>query len=495
MFDLNDIQGNILRGYRPFPKARFLFFKFKTDRPDGAKLGRGFLTALLDKRLITPAQWKVKPEAATNVAISMAGLRALQLNSETLASFPGEFQEGMRARADELGDIGESDPKHWCEPWASNEVHLVLMCYSDEAGALNARCSQLEALAKENHLDQLQPSQDAERLVIASQSTPKEHFGFDDGLSNPDVENVPGGTSDIDVGNLDSKGNFREVPVGEFLLGHRGEGGEVAPMPKPPLLLHNGTYLVMRKLQQEVVRFRSYLKDEAQRMLAVPGCLPDKVGNKPADVEAYLAAKMMGRWYDGSPVDLYPDAPTGRRGNDFTYADDENGARCPLGAHIRRANPRNSLGFAGNIVNRRRLLRRGIAYGKFLPEGALPDSPEAKAERGIMFIALNASIDRQFEFIQKQWMSFGTELRQGDDSDPITGTRYGDGRMVDGKPFKRGDGDPRGRIVIPGDQRTGRIPYVCTGLPNFVITRGGEYFFMPSMTGLVLLASGKVSVK
>jgi deferrochelatase/peroxidase EfeB len=162
---------------------------------------------------------------------------------------------------------------------------------------------------------------------------------------------------------------------------------------------------------------------------------------------------------------------------------------------VRRANPRASLKFAGNIVNRRRLLRRGIPYGTYLPEGASPASPEAQAERGIMFLTLNSSIDRQFEFVQKQWMSFGTELGQGDDGDPITGTRYGDGRMVDGTPFERGKGDPKGRIVIPGDQRTGRIPYVCTQLPNFVLTRGGEYFFMPSMTGLVLLASGKVSVK
>ncbi len=69
----------------------------------------------------------------------MAGLRALQLNSETLASFPGEFQEGMRARADDLGDIGESDPEKWDEPWRSNEVHLLLMCYSDTEDALECQ--------------------------------------------------------------------------------------------------------------------------------------------------------------------------------------------------------------------------------------------------------------------------------------------------------------------------------------------------------------------
>src|SRR5688572_10028831 len=378
MLDFKDIQGNILLGYRSFWKARFLYFKFKTGH-EGAKLGRNFLTALLDQRLITPADWgKNKTDGATNVAISMAGLRALQLNSETLASFPGEFQEGMRARAGDLGDIGESHPEKWDQPWRSNDVHLLLMCYSGEPDILNSRCKDLEDLAA-GMLDQLQPSQDAGKLVIGNEAvpSPKEHFGFDDGLSNPDVENARETTTGVDVGNLDVKGHFREVPVGEFLLGHRGEGGEVAPMPKPPLLVHNGTFLVMRKLRQEVVRFRQYLKEEAERMMKVPGCLPDKVAGDVCRVQEYLAAKMMGRWKDGSPVDLYPDAPAEHQTNAFSYHGDEDGARCPLGAHVRRANPRDSLGFAGQIVNRRRMLRRGITYGEFLPEDASPTSQEA----------------------------------------------------------------------------------------------------------------------
>ena len=92
-------------------------------------------------------------------------------------------------------------------------------------------------------------------------------------------------------------------------------------------------------------------------------------------------------------------------------------------------------------------------------------------------------------------MNFGEEFKQGDDGDPITGTRFGDGHMVGAVGPQRGACDAKGRMVIQGDQRTGRIPYVCSQLPNFVITKGGEYFFMPSMTGLVLLASGKVSTK
>ena len=279
---------------------------------------------------------------------------------------------------------------------------------------MNSRCRELEDLAEAQARPAATlPGRRQARDRQRDEPSPKEHFGFDDGLSNPDVENAREGTSDADVGNLDNKGNFREVPVGEFLLGHRGEGGEVAPMPKPPLLVHNGTFLVMRKLQQEVVRFRQYLEQEADRMMKVPGCLPDKVAGDVCKVQEYLAAKMMGRWYDGSPVDLYPDAPAEHQSNAFTYADDEDGARCPLGAHIRRANPRDSLGFAGNIVNRRRMLRRGITYGEYLPEDASPTSPEAKAERGIMFLALNASIERQFEFIAEAVDEFRRRAQAG----------------------------------------------------------------------------------
>jgi deferrochelatase/peroxidase EfeB len=227
--------------------------------------------------------------------------------------------------------------------------------------------------------------------------------------------------------------------------------------------------------------------------MRVPGCLPPAVASEQKRVEEYIAAKMMGRWHDGSPLDLYPDAPGQHPTNAFSYSDDKRGARCPLGAHIRRANPRDALGFAGHIISRRRMLRRGIAYGTCLPER--PTEEDVKAERGIMFLALNASIERQFEFIQRQWMNRGDEFEQGDDPDPITGTRFGDGRMVvPGEPFRRGAGNPTGRMMIQGDQLTGRIPYLCADIPNFVLTRGGEYFFMPSMTALGLLASGQVSV-
>jgi deferrochelatase/peroxidase EfeB len=139
------------------------------------------------------------------------------------------------------------------------------------------------------------------------------------------------------------------------------------------------------------------------------------------------------------------------------------------------------------------MIRRGIAYGEYLPETAT-GADGGSTDRGIMFLAFNASIERQFEFTQKQWLNYGDEFKQGDDTDPIAGARYGDGRMVvPGEKYNR-ECPGNGRMVIPGDERAGRPPFLCTGIPPFITTKGGDYFFVPSLTGLRLLASGKVNV-
>ncbi len=484
ILDFSDIQGNILRGYRSFHHARFLYFHF-----DRKGQGREFIAALVNGDLVTPAHWRHRPAATTNIALSMSGLRQLDLKVETLASFPVEFQEGMKARADLLGDFGDSAPDFWDEPWKSGEVHMLLTCYSGSSAGLEQHCQSLRRL-KPAGVHELTPHQDAGLLTVNGERQRKEHFGFDDGLSNPAVESVPDNGGPGDTGNIDEKGRFREVPIGEFLLGHRGEGGEVSPMPRPRLLARNGTYLVLRKLEQDVAGFRRFLKQKAALVRQV-------LGNKlPTGVSAedFLAAKMMGRWQDGSSLDLYPDAKAGDATNAFIYADDPEGARCPLGAHTRRANPRGSLGFGGNIISRRRVIRRGIAYGDFLPEEE-NGAPAATARRGIMFVALNTSIDRQFEFLQQQWLNGGDELLQGDDADPVVGSRYADGRMVvPGQRLQRDQKGATGRMMIPGDERKGRPPFLCSDIPCFVTTRGGGYFFVPSLTGLRLLASGKVNV-
>jgi deferrochelatase/peroxidase EfeB len=176
----------------------------------------------------------------------------------------------------------------------------------------------------------------------------------------------------------------------------------------------------------------------------------------------------------GSSLIKYPNGPGDDTGNAFAYANDPAGARCPLGAHVRRANPRDALGFGGRTMSRRRLIRRGITYGKYLAPDQ-QDEEQDEERRGIIFIAFNSGFD-QFEFVQRVWMNFGDDFEQGNDTDPIAGSRK------------------EGRMMIPGDEETGRQPFTCFDIPSFVETRGGDYFFVPSLTGLSLLASGRVQM-
>jgi len=416
---------------------------------------------------VTRAQWPVKPEATLNLALSFEGLRRLGLPEASLATFPAEFQQGMRHRAKALGDVDGSSPDHWDDPWKTGRVHMLVMIYGRTRPALHDQCQRLRAMLPAG-LRELGPSQPAGLLTIDNEMTRKEHFGFLDGISNPDVQGVPdgGGSGRQDIGNPDGNGGFRKIPIGEFILGHPGEGGELAPMPLPHLLVQDGTYLVFRKLEQKVLRFRRYLDDQAEAFgRTLRASLPP--GVKPQE---FLGAKMMGRWRDGSPLIEYPSQPNDDTANSFAYADDPAGARCPLGAHIRRANPRDSLGFGGKTMSRHRLIRRGIAYGNYLPPEAQNDE-----RRGIIFIAFNSGFD-QFEFVQQNWINFGDDFEQGNDTDPIAGSREA------------------GRMTIPGDEATGRRPFICFGIPRFVETRGGDYFFVPSLTALQLLASARFEV-
>lgn len=460
MLDLSNIQGNILLGYASFPHARFLYLGIRS-----ADDARALVQRLLDTDSITPAQWDAKPDTTLNLALTFNGLRAFGVPEESLATFPAEFQDGMKARAKLLGDVGESSPEKWDEPWTTSQVHVLVMIYGKTADVLEARCQAFREMLPSG-IEEL-GHQPAGLLCIDGETTRREHFGFVDGLSNPSVEGVHGegkARAREDIGNPDGKGGFRKIPVGEFILGYPGEGGELAPMPQPSLLAEDATYLVFRKLEQNVQAYRRYLDEQ---VASFTQALPDGV---PAGATAreFLAAKMMGRWQDGSSLVKHPNEPANDTGNTFGYAGDPAGARCPLGAHVRRANPRDALGFGGRTMSRRRLIRRGIAYGKYLPPGQ-----QDEERRGIIFIAFNSGFD-QFEFVQRVWMNFGDDFQQGNDTDPIAGSRK------------------EGRMMIPGDEKTGRQPFICFDIPSFVETRGGDYFFVPSLTGLSLLASGRV---
>jgi len=450
-----DIQGFAMRGFT-FPVARYVMLEI-VDAPSGQAL----LRSILDQ-VTTAERWDVKPDSTLNLAFTYQGLVKLGLPDATLLSFPVEFVQGMRARAPILDDTGHNAPDKWDAVWATGRVHAWVGIYAESPEVLERRCDILKSLLQETGGATILDAQDASLLSDGGKYCAKEHFGYTDGFGNPDFEGADRATQP-GQGKLTADGQWVPLATGEFLLGYPDEAGELPVAPVPHLLAKNGTFMVYRKLHQNVATFRRYL---------------DEQGSRYAGGRDKLAAKFVGRWQDGTPVELSPDRQDPalvrdpQKNTNFVYGKDPEGTRCPIGSHIRRVHPRDAFGFNGQLVNRRRIMRRGLPYGPPTP----PDAPASDtAEHGVIFIALNASIFRQFEFVQQQWIQYGNDSHQGTDRDLLLGNH-----------------EKGGKFMIQGDTDPANPPYMCTGLPNFVELRGGEYFFMPSLTALELIATDAV---
>lgn len=343
--------------------------------------------------------------------------------------------------------------------------------------------------------------------------TAKEHFGFTDGIGNPVFEGqLPDEIVDeavIGRGKLMGNG-WEPLATGEFILGHPDESQELPPSAPPPEFMKNGTFFAFRKLHENVGSFDAVVTEEATRYAAIMGIGQDEA------VET-IRAKMCGRWSDGVPLSKVPtyDAwiafgeKQGWRGKDvnpiegykknlayvgskeardFRYADDMAGFKCPGGAHMRRMNTRDyldplnegGLSSDGNqpknpdatsaLNKRRRILRRGLPYGP-----ANFEHKDDDTEQGVIMIIMGASLFRQFEFVQQQWIQYGLDFHQGNNTCPMLGNH-----------------EHHKRFTIPSDPRSGKPPYVMSKLKTFVECRGGDYFFAPSMTALRMMAMGIV---
>ena len=431
--ELDDIQSGVLRP-RPTPYAA-TYIGFRIDDPQAGRALMGRVA-----QVVTSAANPTSPLADTSVSVALTyqGLRALGVSQETLESFSWEFRQGMAARAVELGDVGESAPENWEQPLGSSDLHVVLVAVAPDEERLEAALDR----ARETYRS-MSGIEAIWRQNCHALPTETEPFGFRDGISHPAIEGsgVPGT-------------NPKEVPfkAGEFVIGYRDELRGVQKT-TPEIVGHNGTYVVFRKLHQRVADFRRFLQTNSNSL----------------DEEELLAAKMMGRWRSGAPLALCPfhdDPQLGvdpQRNNDFMFEeDDKAGLKTPGGSHIRRCNPRDAS--VAGVARIHRMIRRGTAYGPLLPEGVLDDDG---ADRGLMFAFVGANIGRQFEFVQSQWVNDGVFFGAGDDKDPVIGSNGNAGSFtVPRKPVRR------------------RIQ----GIPNFVVTRGGEYCFMPGLRALRWLA-------
>ena len=447
--NLHDIQDNIVAPIL-MRYGRHIFMKYN----DGAK-GRAWLRNMFKR--VNARSSERGTRFTVNIGFTHEGLKTLGLSQRSLDSFPEAFRTGMRGRANYVGDVGPHAPEHWEGGLGGPDIHAMAWIRTDteqdREEAMRIIRDELEAAGGV----EIRFVQDTMALAhengIGSEG---QHFGFADPISQPPIEGADTPSYPGD-GVPEPDGRWRPVKPGEFLLGYEDEAGlDGTQSPEPFELRANGTYLVFRKLYQDVAAFRRYLATAAKSLY----------GSDDHYHQELVAAKIMGRWRSGCPLDLSPDkddpaiAADPQRRNNFTYAGDDEGLRCPLGSHLRRSNPRATPLTRATAVRRHRLLRRGVEYGPLLREGALEDDG---VDRGLINMFIQADIERQFEFVQHEWMKGGEFIGlDPNEQDPINGVG--------------GDGS---QMSVPGAKQ----PFLFD-LPTFVKVKGGEYLFVPGLKAL-----------
>jgi len=493
--EYGDVQGLVRFGHAHMTEACYFLLRVKNDSSARSWLSSAPVTSAVNASPL--------PTTALQIAFTRPGLEALSVPPSVIAGFSAEFIAGIASdenRSLRLGDIGANSPAHW--RWGGGDIpHLLVMLFA-EPGLLDSWKQAAKGQFWTSAFEEIE-------YLSTSNMGGREPFGFIDGISQPEV--------DWDQTRRPSVNCYEDkysnvVCLGEFLLGYRNEYQKYTDRPliddrdrtgqelpfaedQPGFrdLGRNGTYLVMRQLAQDVRGFWQFL---------------DGVTSSDAEQRYRLGSLMIGRALaDGSPlVPLSRDGIGGvsEKGNgiqlnQFTYDSDVQGTRCPYGAHIRRANPRNAdvlgnprglistlirtLGFGNKNVRDdlissarfHRILRRGREYGPALtPEQALQPTSPNDFESGLQFLAINSNIQRQFEFVQTAWLMRTKFDGLTEESDPILGNRT----PVAGCPFTN-------TFSVP---RENGIRQRITDLPQFIRVKGGAYFFLPGIRALRYLS-------
>ena len=494
--DYSDVQGIVRFGHARMTEACYFLVNVKS-----VASVRSWLT---NAPITTAAALNPPPKTALQIAFTRQGLEALRVQQEVIAGFSAEFIAGMawdENRSRRLGDVDANSPSGW--RWGNESVipHAVVMLFA-EPGLIDSWKASIQG----------QPWHDAFQEIeclSTSDMGGREPFGFIDGISQPVIDWDQ--TREVPINGYERKYS-NLVSLGEFLLGYRNEYGKYTDRPlldaQSPAssdlpfaddhpdkkdLGRNGTYVVMRQLAQDVRGFWQFI---------------DRTADSNPEERYRLGSLMVGRTItDGSPLvppsrETIPGVGTQHNGiqqNQFTYNSDPDGTRCPYGAHIRRANPRNpdipgnpeglistlirTLGFGNKnlrddlIASTRfhRILRRGREYGrKLTPEEALQPVTAQDGERGLHFLAINSNIQRQFEFIQTAWLMRTKFDGMTEESDPLLGDRA----PVLGCPLTN-------TFSVP---QNGKLRERVMDIPQFVRVLGGAYFFLPGLRALQYFA-------
>ncbi len=502
-----DTQGLIASGFGRLEHGMALFLETQP------RSGGGWLKALQDALPATAAietGGELLPFAAS-FAFTASGMRNLGLSDEELGSFSDPFREGMM-QEDRLRRLGDRRRSEWLDTvieggpvWSGNvqpeavednhaddatpvqtttTVHALVLLYAQERKSVEAKTEEIEQLLISHDVSIVH------RLALVldveeGRNISREHFGFADGISQPIPFDEPRPNStetsavEIDGNPAVEPDRVHGVRLGEILLGHVNGHQEIPPGPivrdsaDNPLpeqneaigfrdLGRNGSYMIVRQLHQDVAAFWNSM-EEAANTLCTQNPTAENVDAK------WVAEKVVGRGIDGRglrPNGRIPDVD-GEADNGFLYFDeDRHGTGCPLGSHVRRSNPRDSLAPKEDMkqtlldaANNHRILRRTRKYGAKFDRKQKDDGQE----RGLLFICLNTDIARQFEFTQQTWLMNSDFSTLYEESDPLIG--------------------PDGEMTIPAEPLRYRAK-----VKTFVKLVGGEYFFMPSMSGLRYLA-------
>lgn len=485
---LANVQGGIVRPYQDVTDGCLLLLSFSSAAALGAFLAGVTPTSATDRL--------GEGTVTVNIALALEGLRLAGLTDDEVAQLPEEFVQGMERRAGLLGDVRVNHPRRWRLPPLNgtsgpqapdlpqddpapradlNSVHLVLQLRLrnttlDMEAARVVLWNWYVQCANDHAGMHLLSVQWMHRLL--KDGVVHEHFGFIDSDSSPALSAAEEGVR-----------YPNRVQLGEILVGHDNAADRAPPEgERTPgqQLLHDGSFLVVRKLRQDVGVMAKVLDDAA----AECGAADDAAGGKHKQL---ALAKMMGRWpIAAGPLAGRALANVSDNGdNDFTFRNDGEGRQCPFHAHIRRANPRNQEDQADPPGARpARLIRRSMSYGPVHdPERA----GSQLDERGLVFMAYNASIGEQFEVVQR-WLTGGNSSGSfSGQTDPLLGLaeagrpryfRFEDpGVDAGGKPTRA-----TYRVRLDGSEDMHAEP------PPLVRLEWGMYLFAPSLQGLRQLA-------
>jgi deferrochelatase/peroxidase EfeB len=439
--DHSNIQGMIIRGFT-HPWSCHMIFKFK-DNP-GAK---SFIKTIFPYVQSAENWGDAKPDMMLNIGLTFTGIQtAGNLNANDLGSFPPTFKQGPASvnSQQSLNDFGDSLPKKWAFGNTAKPVDCVVHVYAMTAEALEKLIAIVAAAAKAGGLTEYLPMENGTKRLEEFATVPRNsiHFGYLDGIDQPALGwNDPADPADLR----------------NFLIGYPGSASDPGPAALP--FAKDGCYNAFRMIYQNVEVFDTFLNNNADHIAKT-------IGKQPDFAKEWLAAKLNGRWQNGSPLELSPDAPDPetRLATDFLYGKDTSGMKCPFAAHNRVSNARDEkLSEPGPVP---RLIRRGMAYGN------PPVGNNYDGDRGLIGLFLCGSLANQFELLYS-W------INTTNFSD-IFPNQQGQDALIANRSMPGADSS----FTIPTDKG----PITIDEMPQFVVTRGTAYCLLPSISTLKSIA-------